>query len=656
MLLAACAEEPPAELRPVAAGDPQFVGSGACQRCHLAEYEDWQDSHHDLAMQVADASSVLGDFDDVALGYFESTTRFLRHGDRYIVRTHDADGEIRDFTVAYTYGVEPLQQYLVELDRGHIQPLPFAWDSRAADAGGQRWYHLYPDEYIGPGDELFWTGRVQNWNFMCAECHSTNVDLNYDVISDTYATTWSEIDVGCEACHGPGSVHIELAEADALPAGSALPVDLADQRDVVWRMNVQTGIAERSRLAMRPPQQPEACGRCHSRRSPIVADYEYGRPLADTHRPSLLHEPLYFSDGQIRDEVYVYGSFLQSRMYQAGVTCSDCHDPHSLSLHTGSDPDLVCAQCHLPTRFASVDHHRHDPDDVGCVDCHMPSRVYMGVDARRDHRLRIPRPDLSASLGTPNACADCHRDRDVTWLAERATGWWGSLGRDDAFVPGIMRATSLASLQPPLRPDDAAAIGRGLRDSDALVRMAALQSATSLSPESQIQLAAPLLDDDVRGVRIEAASTLAALSAYLPPQYASSFTRAADEFRASQLAIASRPQAHGALAEFEGRLGDLERALMHSDQAVSMAPQDALLRHSRGLLLVRADRDEEALAELREAAELAPEVSRFVYVYAVALDSNGHRSEAIRVVEEAIASRHAHDDQLQNYLQQLRAN
>ena len=654
--LCACTEAPPPEpAAPVADREPAFVGSAECRNCHEAEFEDWLGSHHDLAMLVADESTVLGDFDDAEFEYFGTVSRFFRLDDDFVVRTQDDGGEVRDFVISYTYGIEPLQQYLVEFPNGHIQPLPFAWDTRMAEEGGQRWFHLYPDEYIGPDDPLFWTGREQNWNYMCAECHSTDVQLNYDLAADSYQTTWSEINVGCEACHGPASNHVAAAQTGTLPGNSALPVDLDDRDGVTWRMNPDTGIAERHPLAMQAPQQPEACGRCHARRGIITSDYEYGRPLADTHRVALLTEPLYFPDGQIRDEVYVYGSFLQSRMYQAGVTCSDCHNPHSLELHTGPEPDLVCARCHLPQRFSQAEHHGHEPGQVACVDCHMPDRNYMVVDPRRDHSLRVPRPDLSLVTGAPNACTMCHTDRDDEWAAEAVHDWWGEPQAPTMPESGIRRATDLANLAGPFESEAQVAVERGLRDPDPLVRTAAAQVAPGLPPERVIQQLAPLLEDDVRSVRLAAVQSLAPARDYLPAGLAGAFERAADEYRAAQLAVASRPQAHGALAEFEGRLGDIEAALAHADRAVAMAPEMALLRHSRGLLLVRADRRDEALAELRQATELAPEVARFSYVYAVALNSLGQPDAALQVLEEA-RLKHPDDPEIGAFLEMLRAD
>jgi tetratricopeptide (TPR) repeat protein len=200
---------------------------------------------------------------------------------------------------------------------------------------------------------------------------------------------------------------------------------------------------------------------------------------------------------------------------------------------------------------------------------------------------------------------------------------------------GIRRATALVNLTGPFPEQQQVAVERGLRDADPLVRMAAAQVAPGLPPDRILQQLAPLLMDDVRSVRLAAVQSLAPARDYLPASSVAAFDRAADEYRAAQLAVASRPQAHGALAEFESRLGDIEAALAHADQAVAMAPEMALLRHSRGLLLVRADRHDEALAELRAATELAPEVARFSYVYAVALNSLGQPDAALEVLEQA---------------------
>ena len=699
VLLAACGRQQgpvPADDRLPAVDAPAtFVGSGSCRGCHEAEYRAWTGSHHELAMQVATPDKVLGDFDDAVFEYFGTITRFYRRDDEYFVHTADAEGQDRDFRVAYTFGVEPLQQYLIEFDDGRLQALAFSWDRRPESDGGQRWFHPYPDEYIAPDDALHWTGRQQNWNYMCAECHSTNVKMGYDAASDTFATTYSEISVGCEGCHGPGSRHLELASRGELSGRAGLEVDLDDRGNAAWVMNTETGIAERSEFRTRPQRQPEACGRCHSRRGVIAPDYDYGEPLAHTHMPALLDASLYFADGQILDEVYVYGSFLQSKMYRAGVSCTDCHDPHSSRLVTGGDANAVCAQCHRPSTFATAEHAAHTVEQAGCVDCHMGARTYMVVDDRRDHSFRIPRPDLTASIGTPNTCNGCHGEQDAAWAVAAIEGWRTShaeperhfgealaAGRqgfanaellevvNDARYPGIARATAVSLLAQPFGGAELRSMQAAIDDADALVRIAALRQLRSLPSERRLQLpGAALLADPVRGVRIEAVTAYAGVQDLLPIEHARAYAQAERELRDAYTSIANRPEALASLASFELAEGNRPAAIALYERALRMEPRavtprvnladvvrgtgdeagaEALLRdglalddanaalhHALGLSLVRSRQTVAALDALRRAAELEPANPRYAYVLGIALNSLAEPGEALDVLGRA---------------------
>jgi Flp pilus assembly protein TadD len=692
VLLSACSK-PANDNTPETTPEPlpaaTYVGKEACVDCHTEESKAWLGSHHDLAMQQADAQTVLGDFEDALFEKDGVRSRFfVRDGD-YWVKTDNAEGELQEFRIAYTFGVTPLQQYLIRFDDGRLQALPIAWDVIEG-----RWYHLYPDEEIPHTDMLHWTGREQNWNYMCAECHSTNLEKNYTLETDSFDTTWSEINVSCEACHGPASNHLTLAGQADWSRGSGLLLDLAANDGAVWQMNAATGIAERKPSLMSLPVEPEACGRCHSRRGIATPDYEFGKPLLDTHVVSLLEERLYFADGQIDEEVYVYGSFVQSKMYQAGVTCSDCHDAHSATLRSGGAVSDVCISCHLPAKFQVESHHRHSPDDVECVDCHMTSRDYMVIDGRRDHSFRIPRPDLTEAVGSPNACNQCHTDKSTEWASAAAADWFGepdpghfafaihdgrtgALGANDKLADAIsdtsssaiVRATALTLLRQPLSREQFELIRNGLNNADPLIRTAALRATAVLSPELHAELAAPLLDDPVRAVRLAAVDVVSQVRQSLNPSFLASFERAEREYVNSQLAIAERPEAIGNLANLFRERGDIERAesfYLHSltseprlttaranladlyralgrdDEAervlregLSLNGEDASLRHSLGLLLVRAERPDDALLELKKAAELEPDNSRFVFVYGVALNSLGQTDAAIEVLRDA---------------------
>jgi predicted CXXCH cytochrome family protein len=376
-----------------------FVGSDACAGCHEPEARLWRSSHHKVAMDHATDKSVLGDFNDASFNYFGVHSRFFRQDEKYLVETDGPDGKLATFEVKYTFGVYPLQQYLVEFPDGRIQALSLAWDSRPKEQGSQRWFHLYPNEEIRHDDVLHSTGLNQNWNFMCAACHSTGVRKNYDATNDRFATSWSEISVGCEGCYGQGSRHVAWARArqNWWPFGKredpteGLLVRFDERQDIRWPINPATGNPARNFRPALVRKEVETCGLCHARRAAFSEEWVPGRPLSDTHAVALLADGLYQADGQMFDEVYDYGSFKQSRMFAAGVTCSDCHEPHAAKLRLPGDG--VCLQCHSTERYAAATHHHHQgiTPALSCASCHMPSRTYMAVDRRHDPAHPPPR-------------------------------------------------------------------------------------------------------------------------------------------------------------------------------------------------------------------------------------------------------------------------
>jgi len=679
---------------------PTYVGRQACVPCHTREAVQYKGSHHDRAMQPADAGTVRGDFNNARFTYHDVTSTFFRKDGAYYVRTDGPDGQLHEYRIAYTFGTDPLEQYLIEFPDGRLQALNVCWDTRPKDQGGQRWFHLYPNENVTHDDILHWTGPYQNWNHMCAECHSTDVRKNYTAASNSFATTWSEIDVSCEACHGPGSLHVAWAEAakQGTP-GTADPrkglvVDFGDRG--AWVLaDPQRGIATRDR-PRRSHVEVETCGRCHSRRGKLNEDYVFGRPLMDTHRPALLEPVLYEADGQFKDEVFEYQSFLQSKMYAAGVTCTDCHNPHRLKTVGGN---ATCSRCHLSAKFDSSTHHFHKEGSAGaqCVACHMPTKNYMVVHARHDHSLRVPRPDLTVKIGTPNACTPCHRDKPPQWAADAAAKWWGTkrqsephygevldAGRrdlpgaeralstlaDDPAKPGIVRATAVDLLGAHLGPRSGPTVERALRDNDPLVRMAAVAAVRQADPRVRARLLPPLLSDPVRTVRIDAGRTLVGVPpTLLTEEQQSAARQALNEYVQAQLVDADRAEAHlnlGALyvemgktaeAEREYRtalqlsprfpptyvnLADLYREQSRDPEAervlgdgLAVAPNDARLVHLLGLVLVRQKRVSEALPLLERAATLAPDQPRYAYVYGVGLNSVGQTEQALAVMRKA---------------------
>ncbi len=320
-------------------------------------------------MQVANDSTVLGNFNNARFAKDGVTSSFFKKDGKFYVHSDGPDGKPQDFDLAYTFGVHPLQQYLVPFPNGRMQSFAVAWDSRNKEHDGQRWFHLYPDQKITPAHALHWTGRNQTWNYMCADCHSTDLRKNYDLAKDSYATTWSEIDVSCESCHGPGSNHVAWAQSqkkDSYNANSGpngLTVDLKPASGSWAGSEPDTGTMH-WKGQPRSHNEINTCAPCHSRRHPIASNYQPDQPFLDAYVPSLLEEGVYYPDGQILEEDYEWGSFIQSKMYHEGVTCSDCHDPHTAKLRT-ENLNAVCGKCHSLAKFGSEQHHHHKVEQRG---------------------------------------------------------------------------------------------------------------------------------------------------------------------------------------------------------------------------------------------------------------------------------------------------
>ena len=696
------AKPPPATMPP-----PTFVGSKACGDCHHEELKRWIGSHHQLAMQPATDASVLGNFSGATIANAGITSTFFRRSEKFMARTDGSDGALHDYEIEFTFGVAPLQQYLIAMPEGRLQALGIAWDSRPRERGGQRWFSLNPDRTISASDPLHWTGIDQTWNYMCADCHSTNVRKNYDAQSRSYATTYAEIAVGCEACHGPGSNHVAWARKrgdwSKLGANEGLTIALDERRGATWIVDPATGNPHRS-APRSSEREIQMCARCHARRGQIHEDFVHGQPVGDDYRVELLDEDLYFPDGQINGEVYEYGSFIQSRMFHAGVTCSDCHEPHSLRLR--ADGNNVCLQCHLPQKYDSLKHHFHKDESAGarCVECHMPMRTYMVVDARHDHSIRIPRPDQSLKLGTPNACNQCHVDKSAQWASDALSKWYAhppggfqrfaeglQVGEEggpgaqhaldglavDGSQPAIARATALSLLAGYAPAPTDSSPHSGIVDDSALVRGAASQSLSESNMDESTEALASLLQDPVRAVRIETANVLAgAPPNILSGDFARAFDQATDEYIAAQELNADRPEALlnlGALFAKQGKfdhaeaelksalaldpsfapaavnLADLYRALGREAEgdallrkALQRNPDDAVLFHAVGLSMVRQKQNEKALGFFAAARRIEPTNARYAYVYAVALNDAGQTNAAIQTLTSVIKA-HPYD-------------
>ena len=675
-----------------------YVGRETCARCHEPETKKWIGSDHDLAMDLATPEFVLGDFDNTELTHYGVTSRMYRRGDEFFVETDGPDGKMAEFKVKYVFGVRPLQQYLAELDRGYVQVLPVTWDTE-----NKEWFFCTPDDPFGPDDPLHWTGSAQNWNHMCADCHTTNFAKNYDVETDTYHYSFSEIDVSCETCHGPGSVHVELAESNS----------------IFWDRRRGYGLAD---LTQEDPKALlESCAPCHAHRQRVYPGWQPGHDFEDHFGLTLLEDHLYHADGQIDEEVYVFGSFEQSRMYRKGVRCTDCHDPHTARVKSGGN--ALCTQCHKSVVYDTPKHHFHEVGSKGaeCVECHMPDKVYMVVDPRRDHSLRIPRPDLTVKWGIPNACNDCHTEEakpeeTPQWAADKIVEWYGPKRRYDPHygeifgaarrgrieverplakliesqdVGPIVRATATSLLATRYNTRfSRTTVRKALGAPEAIVRAAALRAFDGWhveSPEEMQELqrfVVPLLSDPVRLVRSEAVRRVAPIALRgLNEKSLIAFERAFEELKTGLLTDGDQSGSHMSLGILYDQLGQpdksvreyrraisldpgvsgprsnlvqlLERLGNHTDEIkqlriveakllardARLLPNNAPIHYRLGLLQYLLGRNEEAIAALSHACELEPNSADYLMALTLLYEKLERWDAALRAAKRLVRLR-----------------
>jgi len=569
---------------------PAYIGSAICADCHEGVTAAWAPSDHARAWTEPTQANVLGDFDDVSFTHGGHLTRFLRDGDRFLIETEGPDGQRRAYPVIGVAGIDPLQQYLISPEPGRTQAYDIAWDAAAA-----RWYPLWPDQVVPPGDGFHWTGPYKSWEARCAECHATGYSRNYSPTTNTYAPQMTEIGVGCEACHGPGAAHVAWARQ---PDAAALAQGLTSMG-----LTVDLGASAGAEV--------QQCLTCHSRREAMIdGNLLPGTDYHDGYSISLLRQGQYHPDGTILDEVFEGGSFLQSKMQAKGVRCSDCHEPHSATLK--AEGNAVCTQCHspagnpdfpsLPLKVFDGPEHTHHPEGSAgaqCVACHMVERTYMGIDTRRDHSFRIPRPDLAAT-GAPDACTDCHADQDAAWAATAIEGWFPdsphrgphfastiAAARQDpaaqvqallalaewAEGAGIVRATALELLGGAGHQASAGRVAALLSDPDPLVRAAAAGALRILPPDQRLPLLMPLLSDPLRSVREAAAKALLDARAAPGSPEAQALAAAVGEWQTALALRADFPETHLQIGGAALQMRNFPLAVQAFGQAVQLDPQ-----------------------------------------------------------------------------------
>jgi predicted CXXCH cytochrome family protein len=703
------AATPPTPASRPARGD--FVGSATCTPCHAAQAKAYAGSHHARALLRSTTENVPAKVADLsfatALG---GSTRFAGKDGHVTVTSPNANAHAQTFDIAYLAGVFPLQQFVVPTERGKLQTLGVSWDTRSAKDGGERLFHLYGPRGVAPADELFFTRSAQNWNHVCADCHSTFVERRYDLASDAFDTRWVELSVGCEACHGPGAAHVRAATSGVKSPAYSFTVTLKPAAP--WAPSPSGSPTPRAV----DESELEACAPCHSRRQPLHEGFLAGDPLLDAFEPELLTPGRYHADGQVDGEVYEWGSFLQSKMHASGVRCSDCHEPHAAELRAPGN--ALCTRCHASARFDQASHSHHEGAKApACVDCHMPKKVFMQVDERRDHSIRIPRPDWSVEFATPNACNACHTKETPRWAAEAVAKWYPSsaqrphFGRAlaldrqgsveappaldalarDAKAPSIARATALERLGhfPSRRALET--LRTALASDEPLVVYGAVLGASALPIAQRAELLMAAVAHPRRAIRVAVGRALATL----PLEQTNADTRRAVERAFADVeetfAIsASRPETHVEKSSFElgrGHAGEAETELetalrlapclaaahlnradlarARSDEAlaerelraaIGCAPQNAFAQHALGLWFVRNGKRREALASLKKAVELDPGEARFGYVLAVATADGGDLAGAVELLQAALRQQPNDRDLLQalaGYLRRL---
>ena len=683
----------------------EYVGSTQCADCHQTQYKSWQGSHHDMSMRHAKPDAVLADFDNAQVEFNGKTNRFFKKGDQYWVNIEGADGQFHDYQIKYTFGFEPLQQYMVEFDDGRVQLIPFAWDSRDKAEQGQRWFYLYP-EITDKHQEFYWTNTGQNWNYMCADCHSTDVDKQFDLSKNSYKTTYSEVNVGCEACHGAASKHIAWSKKDKTKnAEKKFKKDLALVSNKGFNRNLSKSVnnwvsrAGKSTLApekINHSQQTLVCAQCHSRHVQIsdndhVASNEFG----ERYMLSLIDERLYFPDGQVNEEDFVMGSFLQSKMQKNGVVCSNCHDPHSAEL-TLPKPAL-CLQCHQASTYQSKEHHNHPQDSTGaqCINCHMPETVYMQIDGRRDHRWHVPKPEFSIKLGTPDVCLSCHKDKDSSWSYEKVSSWYPIKDetKTKPFAPvfsaadqgypnitsalsqiaqsqeyaEIIRASALSRMSTMVDANTLIAITRAIKHKDTNIRMGAINGAMAVRGVERWRLLAPLLTDKVLSIRIEAAFALVSLWQQLSAEQQKALQPALAEYMKAQAFNADRGFSHvnlGNMYSYQGKFAQAEQSYKtsiriepyYANAYINLAdfyrqqrkevaaltvlkkgnntiPDNGNLAYSMGLALIRNKQRVKAIEYFEKSTRFEPNNANFYYVYGLSLESVDNKKAQIALGE-----------------------
>jgi predicted CXXCH cytochrome family protein len=620
-------------------GFASYAGPESCRGCHPAEYQGWSQSAHGLAerrLRTATDESAFNPPRSIKHG--GETTIARTNGNEFEIVTLGLENNLQPFRVERVIGNSPLIQFLTPFSGGRYQVQEASYDPKS-----NQWFYVYGDDLRHPGEYGHWTGRGMNWNSQCAECHNTRLKKNYDAATDSYHTTMAGMSVNCEACHGPLRAHNEWQQA-----------------------HPKTTLHDPTVSPLSPARIVGLCGSCHSRNTDLTGDFVPGDSFYDHYTLETLDSSQrWHPDGQVKDEDYEFASFLGSKMYQDGVTCLDCHHPHSAK-NTLPGNDL-CMRCHkggypkAPViNLATHTHHQLTGHGSDCTGCHLPVTVYMQRQPRHDHGFTIPDPLLTKELNIPNACNRCHADKTTGWAVNYTDEWYGTnmnrptrerarliaaaeVGKADAKdkLIGLLSDTNQSPYWQAVaakfleqwadEPATKNALLAQLRNEHPLVREKVVRSLEPALTDTNVLTALnTMLNDPVRNVRVSAAWVRRA-TLNLQSQAGQDVERMLDleadqptgQFETAMFLL-SRQQPVEALmhlkkatawdpisppflctqAQVQDQLGQLGEALQTLDRAETAVPDDPHIPYVRAVILKRNGRDDEAKAAVERALKI----------------------------------------------------
>ena len=614
-------------------------------------------------MELPSEKSVRGDFSGVSFVADGDSSYFYQTPSGYSVNYTDISGQTDSLQIAYTFGWTPLQQYLVKTERGRYQTLRASWD---AEKG--QWFNQYSGDTLLRHTYMHQFSQSMTWNTMCADCHSTNLVKNYFPEADSFHTTYSEATVGCEGCHGPAGAHVALAKSGKADVGALRLV--TEQSNVV---------------------QVAQCAPCHMRRT-VSGERHMDSAFHQGYLPQNINNRFYHADGQINEEDYVWGSFVQSKMYHEGVKCTDCHNPHTNALKF--EGNKLCLQCH-ESSYDSPGHHFHKPDTESsqCINCHMTGKHYMGNDFRRDHSFRIPRPDLSVDTDIPNACNGCHTDQSAEWAAKALRNRFGEprenyvdalvafvYGKEEAqrglqnllvqdTVPEIARETALEYLVNTPSEQVLDLIAFYAKDPHPQMRVQALQALNNAPFSLRQEYGMPALKDTNVFVRYAAALLTADAKSMnaeqrlewerVQAEYVKHLNYQAD-FREGRMALAqyfvrrgkparaekeylmalkfddALPGGYEGLSILYAKQGDRKKAYIVLKSGIKRNQENARLSYLYGITAYELNKKEEAVQSLNRAVQLSNYSSKYAYNYVLVLSDLGELSLSKKVLDVAL--------------------